>query len=60
MSNKYSKKKRRFKRFFMLPFCLIILFISISACGDSNSNNSKTTSNSNNWDELVWDQGNWG
>ena len=56
MSNKYSKKKRRFKRFFMLPSCLIILFISISACGDSNSNNS----NSNNWDELVWDQGNWG
>jgi len=60
MDNKYLQKMRRFKRVIIVSFCLISLSVFIAACGDSDSINSEQATESKNWDDLVWDQGNWG
>jgi len=56
MRNIYSKKNRRLNRLIMLPFCLIVLLLFMSACGDGDGE----AYFGNKWDELVWDLGNWG
>lgn len=71
--NEHCIKRKSFKRFFLLPVCAMILSFSFAACGgddDKDSgfssdlidddNNSDISDTSSNWDEMVWDQDNWG
>jgi hypothetical protein len=57
MRNSFCWRWEELKRFLTLLFGLLILTVALSACGDSGSD--KPTDSSN-WDEMVWDKGNWG
>jgi len=58
MGNKHSKKNRSFKKLLMIILCITTLVIFISGCSSSSNDSEQPTSNYN-WDEMVWDQGNW-
>jgi len=40
----------------------LLLAVLVAACSKSNSSDTATAPGapSNNWDSMVWDQGNWG
>jgi len=40
-------------------FSLILFSMLITSCGGGGGGSDDTDSISSNWDEMIWDQGNW-
>jgi hypothetical protein len=57
----YPKDKRVLRRFFLMPLCILILAVGLSACGGGGSDDSSgsDSGDSSKWDSMTWDNGTW-